>query len=161
MVPPSIAPHAFSTLIPRSKVTLLRADKVLLRHCQAAQTWPSVYIWGEKLRGGEKNWGICCCGQVFTEELNEEQRMSTYFQWRLADSVLGLSWYYLFTSNAEPIFQPTPTSIRYHRIRTIHTFITFVVWSVSKGCIKWQYSNVQDTSLPQSGLLFKGKFRRF
>lgn len=37
MVSPSVAPHAFSSMTRSSKVTLLWADKVLLRHCQAAQ----------------------------------------------------------------------------------------------------------------------------
>lgn len=69
-VPPSLAPHAFATLIQRSKVTLLRADKVL--RCvtaRAAQRWPSVYVWGGKLeeaRGTEES------TVVLTEELHEE-----------------------------------------------------------------------------------------
>lgn len=64
MVPASFATHAFSTLIQRSKVTLLGADKVLLSHCQATQRCPSVYVWAEKLeeaRGTEESTLVVKC----------------------------------------------------------------------------------------------------
>lgn len=74
---PAFFPHSHKATGP--KITLLRTDNVLLRHCQAAQRWLSVYIWGEELeerRSQESSVVVKCLRKTLTSRAEDIRVLS-------------------------------------------------------------------------------------